>query len=82
MTYEADNQAASSPPRSRSLRRGAIIGACAVALVAGGYGVASAASTPGPSPSPSTPAPSTTSPCPHGTGGSTGNNSSGASYQL
>ena len=82
MTYEVDNQAP-PPNRSRALRRAGVIAALAVGLVAGGFGIASAASSPAPTPT-QTPSsnPSTRSQpngaCPHA-GGQGGTGSSGTS---
>jgi hypothetical protein len=73
MSYEVHTQV--PPPRSRTLRRAGVIGALAVGLVAGGFGIASAAS-PTPTPTQSTP----TQPngaCPHA-GGPTATEGSGA----
>ncbi|MGZ4666129.1 MAG: hypothetical protein ACXV5Q_14150, partial [Frankiaceae bacterium] len=91
MTNEANSQA--PPKRSRTLRRAGVIAALAVGLVAGGFGIASAAS---PSPSPTqTAAPNQSTPnqpngaCQHGGGqpgtgssGTTTDNPTGGSYQL
>ena len=46
MSYEVNSQV--PPERSRTLRRAGVIAALAVGLVAGGFGIASAASTPSP----------------------------------
>ena len=80
MTYEVDNQAP-PPNRSRMLRRAGVIAALAVGLVAGGFGIASAATTPSLTPTPSPNQSTSTQPngaCPHG-GGQGGSGSSGTS---
>ena len=72
MSYEVGSQAP-PPERSRTLRRAGVIAAFAVGLVAGGFGIASAATTPSPSQSTTT-SPNQTTPtqpngaCPHAGG--------------
>ncbi len=83
MSDEVNDQV---PPSKRSptLRRAGIITALALGLVAGGFGIASAANTPTPAPT-QTPSPNQSTPtqpngaCPHA-GGQAGAGGSGAAH--